>query len=65
MDILTKFEQYLKENYNYEPDGENNTIINYLSDVEQFIKFFKTKFDEDIVIFSRGHFIEYKQYMLK
>jgi len=65
MDILKRFENYLKENYHYEPDGENNTIINYLSDVEQFIKFFKTKFGEDIVVFSRGHLIEYKQNMLK
>ncbi len=65
MEILKEFESYLKKNYNYNPTEKNNTIINYLSDMNQFINFFKIKFGEKIVDFSRGHFIEYKNYLIK
>lgn len=63
MEILKDFEKYLMENYDTE--GDKNTIQSYLSDIKQFLNFFKEKFDEDIIVFSRGHFIEYKNYMLK
>lgn len=32
---------------------------------KRFIKKAKERFDEDIEVFTRGHFIEYKNYMLK
>lgn len=65
MDIIEEFENYLKENYNYNPKEKNNTIKNYLSDIKQFINFFDVKFGDKIIDFSRGHYIEYKNYLIK
>lgn len=64
MDCLKKFEEYLKENYHYDPNEKNNTIESYISDIKIFKNLFIDKFGEDIDIFTRGHFIEYKNYML-
>ena len=58
MEILEQFKEYLIENYDTE--GEQNTIKAYLSDVKQFLMFFKEYFGEDIVDFSRAHIIEFK-----
>lgn len=63
MNILNKFKNYLLENYN--DDGEQNTIKAYMSDIKQFIKFFKEHFGEDIIDFSRAHFLEYKKNFLE
>jgi len=63
MDILNEFEKYL--NNNYEDNGERNTIKSYLSDIKQFLKFFKEYYGEDIVDFSRAHFNEYQKHFLE
>ena len=63
MEILIEFEKYLKENYDV--DGEQNTIKSYLSDIKQFILFFKDYYGEDIVDFSKAHVIEYKKYLIE
>ena len=63
MEILIEFEKYLKENYDV--DGEQNTIKSYLSDIRQFILFFKEYYGEDIVDFSKAHVIEYKKYLIE
>ena len=49
MEILEQFKEYLIENYDTE--GEQNTIKAYLSDVKQFLIFFRDYFGEDIVDF--------------
>lgn len=64
MEIIKRFEDYLKENYPYNFEEENNTIENYLSDVKQFIYYFKNQFDEDATNFTRGYFMEYRKYMI-
>lgn len=64
MEIIKRFEDYLKENYPYNPEEENNTIENYLSDVKQFIYYFKNQYDEDATNFTRGYFMEYRKYMI-
>ncbi len=62
MDILKKFEEYLKENYS---DEENdNTVMAYISDIKQFLNFFEEHFGETIESFSRGHVIEYKKHLI-
>lgn len=63
MDILYEFEKYLSDNY--EDNGEKNTIKAYLSDIKQFLKFFKEYYGEDIIDFSRAHFNEYQKHFLE
>lgn len=63
MDIIFLFEKYLNENY--EDTGEKNTIKSYLSDIKQFINFFKEYYGEDITDFSRAHFNEYEKHFLE
>ncbi len=58
MEILESFKKYLEENY--DTVGERNTIEAYLRDVKQFIKYFKEKFNEDIIDFSRADYTEFK-----
>lgn len=60
--ILEKFEIYLDEKYT--SDEEQNTQKSYLSDIKLFLKYFEDEFGEKIVSFSRGHIMEYKNYML-
>lgn len=59
MDILEKFKEYLEENY--DTSGDQNTIKNYMSDVKQFLNYFKKQFDEEIIDFSRADYSEYKK----
>ena len=59
-DILLKFENHLKEKYRSE-----NTISSYLSDVKQFLNYFLDNFGEELISFSRGYVIEYKNYLLE
>ncbi|MCI9084708.1 MAG: tyrosine-type recombinase/integrase [Bacilli bacterium] len=61
MEILEKFKSYLEENY--DTTENQNTIKSYLTDVNQFITYFKNEFGEDIVDFSRADYIEFKKYM--
>ena len=61
-DILEKFEIYLDEKYT--SDEERNTQKAYLSDIKLFLKYFEDEFGEKLVSFSRGHILEYKNYML-
>ena len=61
-DILKKFEIYLDEKYT--SDEERNTQKAYLSDIRLFLKYFEGEFGEKLVSFSRGHILEYKNYML-
>ena len=49
MEILNDFEIYLKENYG--DDENNNTVLSYLSDIKQFLRFFEEHFGEKIVNF--------------
>src|SRR5574344_101717 len=61
MNILNEFENYLIDNYS---TGEtNNTISAYLSDIKQFIKFFKDTFGETIEDFSKADLTEYRKYL--
>ena len=61
MDILEKFKEYLEENY--DTSGEQNTIKNYMSDIEQFLTYFKEHFGETIIDFSRADYTEYKKHI--
>lgn len=63
--VITKlriFQQLKKWNLglNHDTVGERNTIEAYLRDVKQFIKYFKEKFNEDIIDFSRADYTEFK-----
>ena len=60
--ILEKFKNYLDDKYS--SDEEQNTQKSYLSDIKLFLKYFEDEFGEKIVSFSRGHIMEYKNYML-
>lgn len=48
---------------NYDTVGERNTNEAYLRDVKQFIKYFKEKFNENIIDFSRADYTEFKIYI--
>lgn len=61
MEILKEFIKYLEENYDC--SGRDNTILAYMTDVNQFLKYFKEKFEEDIVDFSNADYFEYKKYI--
>lgn len=61
MEILKEFKKYLEENYDC--SGRDNTILAYMTDVNQFLKYFKEKFGEDIVDFSNADYFEYKKYI--
>lgn len=61
MEILKEFKKYLEENYDC--SGRDNTILAYMTDVNQFLKYFKEKFEEDIVDFSNADYFEYKKYI--
>lgn len=61
MEIIDEFENYLKEKFF--KDGENNTYKNYLSDVKQFINFFKEQYDEETTSFKHVELLEYIDYM--
>ena len=61
--ILEEFKKYLIEKYNY--NENSNTISAYLSDIKQFINYFKEQFDEDILDFSRANVIEFKKELLE
>lgn len=61
MDILKKFKEYLEENY--DTSGEQNTIKNYMTDIEQFLNYFEKHFGETIIDFSRADYAEFKKYI--
>ena len=61
MEILKEFKKYLEENYDC--SGRDNTILAYMTDVNQFLKYFKEKFEEDIVDFSNADYFECKKYI--
>lgn len=61
MEILKEFKKYLEENYDC--SGRDNTILAYMTDINQFLKYFKEKFGEDIVDFSNADYFEYKKYI--
>ena len=59
-DILLEFEKHLREKYISE-----NTIIAYYSDIKQFLEYFDNHFGDKLISFSRGHVMEFKNYLLK
>ena len=58
--ILLEFEKHLREKYVSE-----NTISAYTSDIKQFLNYFANHFGEELISFSRGHVLEFKNYLLK
>lgn len=62
MDILKYFEKYLEANY--DTNGNKNTITAYMTDIKQFIDYFKEHFGEEIIDFSSADYSEYKKHML-
>lgn len=58
--ILLEFEKNLREKYVSE-----NTISAYTSDIKQFLNYFANHFGEELISFSRGHVLEFKNYLLK
>lgn len=61
MDILKAFREYLEENY--DTVGERNTIKAYMTDINQFLNYFKEHFGEEIIDFSRADYTEFKKYI--
>lgn len=61
MDILKEFKEYLEENY--DTSGKQNTIKNYMSDIEQFLNYFEEEFGEKIIDFSRADYTEFKKHI--
>ena len=59
--ILKKFEIYNRIDVDYGKE----TIESYLLDVKQFLKHYLNYYGEEIEVFTRGHVIEYKKYLLE
>lgn len=63
-ELLKKFEEYLNEKY-----ISKNTIQSYLSDINQFLKYFRENLENDFekafTSFTRNNINNYKEYLLE